>query len=65
MNKTKVQKIPIGYGSKRGSDAALDHQLVIGKLKQILRWFVDNNARTKYNVDYLKERDHPVKYKQD
>ena len=26
-----------------------------------LRRFADNNARTKYNVDYLKERDHQEK----
>ena len=50
---------------KRGADAASDHHLVVGKLQLKLRRFADNNARTKYNVDYLRERDHQEKYKQD
>ena len=50
---------------KRGADAASDHHLVVGILQLKLRRFADNNARTKYNVDNLKEKDHQEKYKQD
>ena len=50
---------------KGGADAASDHHLVVGKLQLKLRRFAGNNARTKYNVDYLEERDHQEKYKQD
>ena len=38
---------------------------MFGKLQQKLRKFADNNARTNYNVDYLRERNHQEKYKQD
>ena len=35
---------------------------MVGKLELKLQWFADNNARTKYNVDFLKERNHRGKY---
>ena len=37
------------------------HRVAVGNLTLKLRRFADNNARTKYNVDYLKERDHQEK----
>ena len=38
---------------------------MVGKLLLKLRQFAGNNLRTKYNVDYLKERDNQEKYKHD
>ena len=50
---------------KRGADAASDHYRVVEKLQLKLQRFADNNVTTKYNLYYMKERDHQEKYKQD
>ena len=53
----KLKRSLLDVRGKRGAGAASDHHPVVGKLQIKLRRFADNNARTKYNVVCLKERD--------
>ena len=42
---------------KRGADAALDHHLLVGKIRMKLRKvFTMKNPRVKYNVNFLKDK---------
>jgi hypothetical protein len=42
---------------KRGADAALDHHLLVGKMRMKLRKvFTMKNPRVKYNINFLKDK---------
>ena len=47
---------------KREADAASDYHFMVWNLQPNLQRFADINARTKYNVDCLKERNNQEKY---
>ena len=51
----KLRRCVLDVHVKVGADAASVHYLVIWKPQLKI---ADNSARTKYNVDYPKERDH-------
>ena len=50
---------------KREADSASDYHFMVCNLQLKLQSFPDINARTKYNLDCLKEMDNQEKHKQD